>query len=208
MANTIGMFETGSKRPGFHMTFTNGNTVSVQWGKYNYCDVETSVEHGEATHLGKNAEIAAWDKDGNWYRFPGDNVLGYQTTNNVASFINFVATSNLSTVKWNYDVPSVNLVTTIKICTKNDINGNPRRAWLVHNVPVNIETGTYAWPRCVGVVDEGYSGRGALEMWLEKHNCAAQEMDIINVSPSEYNKFTSKKWTDVCDTERAGLYGS
>ena len=41
---------------GFQMTFANDVTVSVMFGKYNYCD------QGETT-----AEVAIWDADDNWY---------------------------------------------------------------------------------------------------------------------------------------------
>ena len=41
---------------GFHMTFANNVTVSVMFGKRNYCD------SGETT-----AEVAIWDADDNWY---------------------------------------------------------------------------------------------------------------------------------------------
>ena len=109
MANTIGMFETGATKPGFHMTFTNGNTVSVQWGKYNYCDWDIREYGpgrldtvGEPVHFSKNAEIAAWNSKNVWYRFIGDDVLGYQSPENVASFINFVSNPScvLSKNRW------------------------------------------------------------------------------------------------------------
>lgn len=41
----------------------------------------------------------------------------------------------------------------VKISTKHDFNGNPRRGWLIYN-----DTGAY-----LGFVDEGYSGCGALD---------------------------------------------
>jgi len=43
-------------RNGFHMTFDNGVTISVQFGKHNYSD------GGKTT-----AEVAVWDEAGNWY---------------------------------------------------------------------------------------------------------------------------------------------
>jgi hypothetical protein len=52
-------FETRDKvfdQDGFKMTFANGFTVSVVFGKYTYSD------EGETT-----AEVAVWDKDGFWY---------------------------------------------------------------------------------------------------------------------------------------------
>jgi len=49
---------------GFCLTFSNGNTVSVQWGKTHYCSP------------GKTAEVAMWDKAGIWYQYdPDDNSI-------------------------------------------------------------------------------------------------------------------------------------
>lgn len=71
---------------GFHMTFENGWTVSVQFGKNNY--VADRSNKGQSV----NAEIAAWDKDGVWYRFPnGDTVQGWNSADDVADFIAKVA---------------------------------------------------------------------------------------------------------------------
>jgi len=75
---------------GFQMTFGNGFTISVMFGRYNYSDA------GETT-----AEIAIWDVDGNWYilneednhmslvKVPeGSDVMGYCTSDQVASIMN------------------------------------------------------------------------------------------------------------------------
>lgn len=73
---------------GFHMTFENGWTVSVQFGKYNYAN------NRQNTDSSPDAEIGAWDKDGNWYKFPGFNgetVRGNQYPNDVAEFIAMIA---------------------------------------------------------------------------------------------------------------------
>ena len=75
---------------GFHMTFGNGATVSVMFGKYNYCD------QGETT-----AEVAVWDQNDDWYIFneednhnslikvdSGSDVIGHCTSNMVAHIMN------------------------------------------------------------------------------------------------------------------------
>ena len=75
---------------GFHMTFANDVTVSVMFGKRNYCD------SGETT-----AEVAVWDNDGNWYILNEDDnhnslilvpedsdVIGHCTSNMVAHIMN------------------------------------------------------------------------------------------------------------------------
>jgi hypothetical protein len=66
-------------RPGFQMTFENGWTVSVQWHAHAYC----SGKGDESP----NAEIAAWDSEGEWYNFGSDTVLGYQTPDEVVTFM-------------------------------------------------------------------------------------------------------------------------
>jgi hypothetical protein len=43
---------------GFHLTFGNGNTISVIFGKYSYSD------QGETT-----AEVAAWNNNEEWMLF-------------------------------------------------------------------------------------------------------------------------------------------
>lgn len=56
-----------SSRDGFHVVFQNGWTFSCQWHEMSYSD------KGELT-----CEIAAWDADGNWFKFPdGQDVLGW-----------------------------------------------------------------------------------------------------------------------------------
>jgi hypothetical protein len=76
---------------GFHMTFGNGFTVSVMFGKHSYSD------QGETT-----AEVAVWDQNGDWYilneednhnsliKYPdGSEVIGHCTSDLVASIMNF-----------------------------------------------------------------------------------------------------------------------
>lgn len=72
---------------GFHMTFENGWTISVQFGKSNY------IADREHDGHSINAEIAAWGPDGEWYYFPdsNDQVLGWQSPNQVLEWMNFFA---------------------------------------------------------------------------------------------------------------------
>jgi hypothetical protein len=65
---------------GFHITFQNEWTVSVQWHDGSYSDA------GKTT-----AEIAAWDKDYNWHDFGMDTVKGHVSANEVADFISMIA---------------------------------------------------------------------------------------------------------------------
>lgn len=75
-----------SSLKGYHMTFDNGYTVSVQFGRGNYCD----NRYGEATpSVCKNAEVLAWDAEGEEVGEPigwltPDEVLAYMVK--IASF--------------------------------------------------------------------------------------------------------------------------
>ena len=71
---------------GFQMTFANGCTISVQFSKHNYSD------QGETT-----AEVAAWNSNGDWMIWNGDNwvvltngdtdIMSHQTPDDVARMI-------------------------------------------------------------------------------------------------------------------------
>ena len=69
---------------GFHMTFKNGYTMSVQFGKGNYSD------GGETT-----AEIAAWGPDGKWMKLSEhDDVRGWCSPDEVLEVMNMVASQD------------------------------------------------------------------------------------------------------------------
>lgn len=94
---------------GFQMKFDNGWTVSVQWGTGNYCNnrdldaeySDTYHRHGDVCFWvpqeSENAEIAAWDADGNWHKFKPDDedyetsVDGWRGANSVLAFMNEIA---------------------------------------------------------------------------------------------------------------------
>lgn len=79
---------------GFHMTFANGWTVSVQWGGGNYSNNYSSgIITGEVP-ASKTAEIAAWKGDV-WHNFDnGQTVNGYVSADDVAKFIAIIANKN------------------------------------------------------------------------------------------------------------------
>ena len=54
------MFEGRDNGNGFHITFENGWTVSVQWDTINYCERRNKVGNGPS----KNAEVSAWKGGG------------------------------------------------------------------------------------------------------------------------------------------------
>jgi hypothetical protein len=68
------------------MTFENECTISVQFGRVNYASIVGGVSI--------SAEIAIWDKDGNWYKFGNDQVKGHCNANEVAEWINRVSKFN------------------------------------------------------------------------------------------------------------------
>ncbi len=76
---------------GFHVTFANGYTVSVQFGKYSYCGNRTFELEAEAPDHCVDAEVAAWGPDGKWLKMEGDDVIGWQTPEQVLAIMNMVA---------------------------------------------------------------------------------------------------------------------
>ena len=98
------MFTTNNNK-GFHLTFENGWTISVQFGPGNYCDHRSrpdtdpcitaewydaqpsKVRIWEST----TAEVEAWNKDDVWYNFGDDEVKGYMTANEVLELMNMIA---------------------------------------------------------------------------------------------------------------------
>jgi hypothetical protein len=77
---------------GFHMTFANGWTVSVQWNHGTYCERYGKGVPGDSGWSSTTAEVYAWhtDADGieqDWQ----DGVQGWQTADDVAKFIAEIA---------------------------------------------------------------------------------------------------------------------
>ena len=86
---------TGGK--GFHVTFENGWTVSVQFGGGNYSGNYDEPIGGRLLDPSYElppsgtAEIAAWGPDGAWLDFAGDTVAGYKTPADVLAFMQEVS---------------------------------------------------------------------------------------------------------------------
>lgn len=90
---------------GFQMTFANGLTASVQWGRGNYCGNYYNEE--QATHCRgaqcNTAEVAVWDKNGKWLNacdfttedVCGSDVCGHMTTEQVVDFLCAVKNANV-----------------------------------------------------------------------------------------------------------------
>jgi hypothetical protein len=87
---------TGGK--GFHITFDNGYTVSVQFGPGNYCDnynMDISTQSDEAGKIGSTtAECAVWKDNGDLIAMPewgGDTVSNRSTPADVLRLLNWAA---------------------------------------------------------------------------------------------------------------------
>ena len=92
--NTTGFFITGGK--GFHITFDNGYTVSVQFGPGNYCDNYDRQIGRDEERCGKDgsatAECAIWDKSGKMIdSWDGDTVSNRSTPAEVLALLNWAA---------------------------------------------------------------------------------------------------------------------
>lgn len=65
---------------GFHITFENGWTVSVQFGRGNYGGNYDYPEYDGPVPPSSTAEVAAWDSANNWLEFDGGNTVdGHRT---------------------------------------------------------------------------------------------------------------------------------
>jgi hypothetical protein len=88
------MFKTTS-RNGFHISFGNGYTVSVQWNPGNYCSNPrgSSTDNFDGHRMTcATAEVAAWKDNGLWLRLgEDDDVIGWQTAEEVAAIIDRVS---------------------------------------------------------------------------------------------------------------------
>ena len=86
---------------GFHMTFENGYTLSVQFGMGNYCmnryePSDEGVFETMQKYIGpeecKDAETAIWDVNGDFLKYKGEDVQWHQTPDDVAETIAYILT--------------------------------------------------------------------------------------------------------------------
>lgn len=88
----IAGMRTGDR--GFHMTFENGWTISVQFGTYNYCSARNqSIEDDRKwlDELCPDAEVAIFDPTGAFVNFKsGDSVRGWSNPDDVALIMGWV----------------------------------------------------------------------------------------------------------------------
>lgn len=80
-------FNTGPAR-GFHVTFENGWTVSVQFGAGSYSANYDLNFDSPKTPRSATAEVAAWPATGDMIEMPGgDTVAGWQTPEQVLALL-------------------------------------------------------------------------------------------------------------------------
>ena len=89
------------------------------------------------------------------------------------------------------------MITYQKFCTTNDVNGNPRRGWLIGLVTIETSPVYHVSHRNIAWADEGYEGNAALDRALHKalgdrHDPVdsprklAADLGTVRVTPSEY----------------------
>ena len=84
------MFNITSQK-GFHITFENGWTVSVQFGRGNYCD-NRNISSMAPVPASRTAEVAAWDSNVKMFEFEdGNTVQGWMPPEEVLAFMNKIA---------------------------------------------------------------------------------------------------------------------
>jgi hypothetical protein len=83
---------------------------------------------------------------------------------------------------------------TTYITTKNDINGNPRRAYIINEIDLK-DTQPYQY--IIDVLDEGYNGKSIV---TDNYPDCFFNGYQINVQPSEYNQYIK-----IGKTKRNGM---
>ena len=104
------MFRTYMNK-GFHIKFSNGITLSVQFGPGNYCEKQNSMDYEKPKKVDRweseNAEIAIWAEGGTWITkeclkelYPEEEYLndvkGYVTADEVADIIQWCKNKEVS----------------------------------------------------------------------------------------------------------------
>lgn len=100
MNNNDPQFNT-HRNQGFQIRFSNGYTVSVQFGAFNYCsnrDLTAAASYdawrtGQDVHASSDAEVAVIDPNGDFVKFDktDDVVRGHTDPDTVAEIIAWVA---------------------------------------------------------------------------------------------------------------------
>ena len=79
---------------GFTIRFDNGYYISVQFGYGNYCTnrIIKWNDDESAINVCDDCETAIFKPNNNFLKYKGDDVQGYQTTNDVAETIAYILT--------------------------------------------------------------------------------------------------------------------
>lgn len=88
---------------GFHITFANGWTLSVQTGTGNYHDGRAKYPSYDASLCNEspNAEIAVWHRNNNLVQWAdGDTVQGWVSPDRIARVISYVSNLPDSASAW------------------------------------------------------------------------------------------------------------
>jgi hypothetical protein len=74
---------------GFQLSFANGWTASVQWGRMNLCENRNNYDRKPSgdEYMSKTAEVWAWHEDGR----NDAEVQGWRSVDEVLAFLNEVA---------------------------------------------------------------------------------------------------------------------
>lgn len=89
-----------TRHKGFHMTFKNGWTASVQWGPGTYSEHHDTWDFdrpkNEPRWESTTAEVAAWPNGGSLIDLGGATVRGYLSADEVLAFLNEIARKDSS----------------------------------------------------------------------------------------------------------------
>lgn len=87
MINTFQCPQKPSVTKGFQMTFANGNTISIMFGRGNYCS-----NRNESNSSSNDVEISIWNSKDINYLFEKERLeIGWCNMNDVAKWIDFTA---------------------------------------------------------------------------------------------------------------------
>lgn len=70
------------------------------------------------------------------------------------------------------------------LSTKHDVNGNPRRVYIVSKMETAPHNENCRWSSWAAVIDQGYSGT----KYIRELFPFAHELPQVNIAPSEYNR--------------------
>ena len=89
---------------GYSVKFANGNTLSVKWSDFHYCDIRwDKMPDKDKPLVSKNCEVRAIDEYGRPHWFDNDTIEGWVTPERLVEIMAFVSSNKLRTDKPNWD---------------------------------------------------------------------------------------------------------